>query len=250
MTRVRGFGRRAVVLVVAALCAAGAVGFPRGDARQATPPATPPVSSQILATGLPPAAPGETMYLYRVMVQPGARIVPHTHPGTQVASIAAGELTYTVLQGEVTITRAASEGTPGPTERATSGQEIVLRPGDALVEQAGMIHQARNDGSEPVVILISSLFPTGEPLSRPADPPATPVAAVQHSGGDAAAGVRAGAASAMPAATVEIRRRRSYHVSGQYGAAEGRGRLSRESCHWGRTSALVSTSMSCMALKR
>lgn len=174
MVRDRGFGRRAAIVVVAALFAAVAVGLPRGEARQATSTTTPAVSSQILATGLPLAAPGETLYLYRVTIEPGARIVPHTHPGTQVASIVAGDLTYTVLQGEVSITRAASGGTPGPTERATSGQEVVLRPGDALVERAGMVHQARNDGGEPVVILISSLFPTGEPLSRPATAPATP----------------------------------------------------------------------------
>jgi quercetin dioxygenase-like cupin family protein len=178
MGRKRGFGRWAVTLVVAALLAALVFGPPRGDARQATPAAaaaaTPVVSSQILGTGLPPAALGQTIYLYRVMVEPGARIVPHTHPGTQVAAIVAGELTYTVIQGEVTITRAANGGTPGPTVRARSGHEVVLRPGDALVEHAGMIHHARNDGGQPVVILIASLFATGEPLSRAAPIPATP----------------------------------------------------------------------------
>ncbi len=173
MARDRGFGRYASVLMLVVLLVAGAVA--RGDARQATPTATPSaVSSEILGTGLPPAAPGQTLYLLRVTVPPGGRIAPHVNPGTQVAAIEAGELTYTVLSGEVEITRAGSAGTPGPSERATSGQEFILRPSDALVEQDGMVHQARNDGSEPVVILIASLFPTGEPMSRPAEAVATP----------------------------------------------------------------------------
>ncbi len=249
MVRDRGFGRPAAILVVVAFFAVVAIA--RGDAQQATPTATPAVSSQILGTGLPPAAPGETLYLYRAMIEPGARIVPHTHPGTQVASIVAGELTYTVIQGEVTVTRAASGGTPGPTEHVMSGQEVVLRPGDSLVEQIGMIHQARNDGGETVVILISSLFRTGEPLSRPADVPATPAtdSADRTASGDVAA-VQSNAVAAMPAPALEIQRQQPYHVSGQYGAAEGRGRQSTKQCVRENASAVPATGTLCLALMR
>ena len=245
----RGVGGLALVLTVGAYFVAAAIA--RSDAWQETPTAPPAVSSQILGTGPALTASDHTRYLYQVTVEPGAHISLHVHPGTQVASIAAGELTYPVLHGEAQVTRASRDGTPGPVERATSGQEVVLRPGDWLAEQAGTIHQARNAGNEPVVILISSRFPAAEPMSRLAEAPATPAA----EGGDrwagyAGAAVHPGAAGAKPASAVEIPRRRPYHVSGQYGAAEGRGLETTNRCVGGGTTAFPTTGAACLALMR
>ena len=136
-------------------------------ARQATPPAlgTPPaglpgVVSEVLARGLPATAAGQELAIGRVSIAPGASIPTHEHPGTQVASIVSGELTYSVLTGEVPLTRAGSDGSAEPIR---AGQTVVLRAGDAIVEQPGAIHQAHNAGTEPVVILLATLFEAGQP---------------------------------------------------------------------------------------
>ncbi|HST38559.1 MAG TPA: hypothetical protein VLK58_03580, partial [Conexibacter sp.] len=44
----------------------------------------------------PPGAPGRTLGLSRVTVAPGAELALHRHPGTQIANIARGTLTYWV----------------------------------------------------------------------------------------------------------------------------------------------------------
>ncbi len=141
--------------------------------RHATPATAPAASAEILAHGTPAAAPDQELSLARVTVPPGAIIAPHEHPGLQLASIVSGTLTYTVLTGEVTLTRAATSGTPGPVERITAGQTVAIRPGDWVAETPGNAHMAQNAGAEPVVILISRLFTAGEPASIPA--PATPM---------------------------------------------------------------------------
>jgi quercetin dioxygenase-like cupin family protein len=51
----------------------------------------------------------------------------------------------------------------------SSGQTLELGVGDTVSETTGMVHSARNAGSGPVVIYLSSLFPTGAPASSPAN---------------------------------------------------------------------------------
>src|SRR5829696_5023349 len=74
------------------------------DSRTTTPAATPSLPAvvrDVLAADLPAAAPGQELQLVRYVIQPDTRLATHIHPGTQIASIEAGVLTYTVVTGEV-----------------------------------------------------------------------------------------------------------------------------------------------------
>jgi quercetin dioxygenase-like cupin family protein len=125
------------------------------------------VERQLLDEATTDRAPGQTVQLTRVIIPAGQEIAAHTHPGPQLAVIAGGTLTYTVIQGKVQVTRAA--GTPAAkSETVSSGQSVDLQPGDTVAETPDMIHTGRNAGDGPVVIYLSSLFPAGAPASSPA----------------------------------------------------------------------------------
>jgi len=122
---------------------------------------------QVLESGEPEPAAGQDLELTRVIIPAGESIAPHTHPGLQLAIITEGTLTYTVIDGEVTVHH--DSGTDGQTsETVTSGGTVDLVPGSSVMEVPGMVHEARNDGDQSVVIYLASLFPQGEPPSSPA----------------------------------------------------------------------------------
>ena len=74
-------------------------------------------------------APGQTLYLQQVVIDPGAKLPEHFHQGTQVATVRAGVLTYHVVDGTASVTRAN-----GTTEQVTGPATVRLRRGDGLVE--------------------------------------------------------------------------------------------------------------------
>ena len=113
-------------------------------------------------------APGRTMVLSRVLVEPGAKLVLHHHLGTQVARVQAGTLTYTVRRGSVVVRRGESDQDPQAVRTIAAGQTADIRSGQWIVEQPSDIHEAANRGTTPVVIYIATLLKTGAP-------PATPV---------------------------------------------------------------------------
>jgi quercetin dioxygenase-like cupin family protein len=113
-------------------------------------------------------APGRTMVLSRVEVEPGAKLALHHHLGTQVAHIEAGALTYTVRRGSVVVREGESDDQPKTVRRIKAGQTGRIRAGQWIVEQPSDIHEAANRGASPVVIYIATLLETGAP-------PATPV---------------------------------------------------------------------------
>jgi quercetin dioxygenase-like cupin family protein len=123
---------------------------------------------QVLNAATSDRAPGQEIGLSRVIVPAGAEIAPHTHPGTQLAFIAEGTLTYTVYSGEVAVTRSAGLSAAA-NEVVAAGSTTKLNAGDSLVERPGMQHSAKNEGKTPVVIYLSSLFESGVPASSPAD---------------------------------------------------------------------------------
>jgi quercetin dioxygenase-like cupin family protein len=134
------------------------------EATSATTAAGPAkVSSEVLAQYPPPEAPGFTMYLYRVTVPPGVELASHHHPGQQMARIDAGTLTYTVEQGTIEIGRQSNT----PTESVTGPATVELHAGDSLFEPETDTHHAANLGDTDVVIVITSLFTTGQRLSLP-----------------------------------------------------------------------------------
>lgn len=150
----------ALIIVVAAT-----QGSNRSAGSSATPTASSGVTRSVLIGATPASAPDQRLELVRYVIEPGTALPPHVHPGTQLASIAAGELTYTVVSGEIRVERAGAGGTPGPVEVLTAGETTVLRPGDAVIETEGMVHFGENRGTEPVVILAATLLEAGQPPS-------------------------------------------------------------------------------------
>lgn len=86
----------------------------------------------------------------------------HTHPGASILFIESGTLTYTLVDGTATVTRAPTgQAPPGgaPAVEPVRPVDIVLN-----VVDADVIHTARNDGAEPALVLIASLLRAGEPV--------------------------------------------------------------------------------------
>lgn len=80
--------------------------------------------------------------------------------------IVSGQLNLKVLGGEVRVRRAQPDGTQGAVETFKAGpNEIVLRAGDTVLEPEALVPAPRNAGTEPLVILASSLLPVGQPQS-------------------------------------------------------------------------------------
>ncbi len=158
-----------ILLAVAAMVLAG-LGSPALGAQPDSTPVPGGVVREVLSSGDPASAPGDVLELVRYTIPAGTRLPAHTHPGMQVAQIVSGTLSYTVLEGTVPVTRAAS----GMVESVTAGSgEVEINPGDSFYEAEGVIHFGQNAGTEPVVILVASLFEIGMP---PAHLVGTPVA--------------------------------------------------------------------------
>lgn len=120
----------------------------------------------------PTNAPGQSLYLQRVVIPSGATLPEHFHEGTQVARVEKGVLTYDVLSGTVDVTRRT-----GDTERITGPATTKIRAGESLVEVESLAHRGSNDGSRKVVIVLAALLTTGAPLATPVgdDAPGTPL---------------------------------------------------------------------------
>jgi quercetin dioxygenase-like cupin family protein len=154
-----------VLWVVLAVVVAATQGHHESSGSSATPTAGSGVTRSVLVGATPASAPDQSLQLVRYVIQPGTKLPAHVHPGTQIASIVSGELTYSVVSGQIRVERAAPNGTPGPVEWLKAGETTVLRPGDAVIETEGMVHFGENLGSEPVVILAATLLEAGQPPS-------------------------------------------------------------------------------------
>jgi quercetin dioxygenase-like cupin family protein len=132
-------------------------------AQRATPEASTPVAitSEVLGRTAPVTVENPELALGRVTVMPGAVLPVHYHPGTQIGVVVQGDLTYTVFTGEIAWHR--SDDPTGQARMIGPGETVVVRPGDALVETPRSIHQGRNNGTVPLVIYLSTLFPKDAP---------------------------------------------------------------------------------------
>ena len=121
-----------------------------------------------LGQATPANAPGQTLYLQQVTIAAHAKLAEHFHQGTQVAHVISGVLTYNIVSGTATVTRAGgkTEDVPGP-------NKVLLQPGDALVETSSLVHFGANDTNEPVVIELAAILEQGAPLATPAGTGAT-----------------------------------------------------------------------------
>lgn len=119
-------------------------------------------------------APGRTMVLSRVVVEPGAKLATHHHLGTQIARIQSGVLRYTVRRGSVVVRHGESDQSPTLVRTIEAGQTADLRAGEWIVEQPSDIHEATTGGSDPVVIYIATLLKKGAPPATPVSLPPAP----------------------------------------------------------------------------
>jgi quercetin dioxygenase-like cupin family protein len=127
----------------------------------AAPGTTVAVQKDVLATEAdPPGGEGSTLTLIRYTIAPGAQLSPHIHPGVQLARIESGTLTYTVIDGTATVTRAG-----GATEAVTGPTTVSLVTGDSVAENDGMVHFGANETAEPVVIIATLLTADGKDLA-------------------------------------------------------------------------------------
>jgi quercetin dioxygenase-like cupin family protein len=132
-------------------------------AQHATPEASTPaaIASEVLGRAAPVTVENPELALARVTVMPEAVLPVHYHPGTQIGVIVQGELTYTVFTGHIDWYR--GDDPTGEPDQIGPGETVVVRPGDALVESPESIHQGRNNSGVPLVIYLSTLFPSDAP---------------------------------------------------------------------------------------
>jgi hypothetical protein len=156
------------ILVALALVVSFALGAVLPGAFAGTEVAPTAIRNALAQTTRVQGAPGRTMVLSRVEVEPGAKLALHRHLGTQVAHVETGTLTYTVREGAVVVRKGESDAHPTKVRSIGAGQTGAIRAGQWIVEQPSDIHEAANRGSVPVVIYIATLLKNGAA-------PATPV---------------------------------------------------------------------------
>jgi quercetin dioxygenase-like cupin family protein len=156
------------ILVAVALALAFALGVVLPGAFAETKVAPTAIRNALAETSKVQGAPGRTLVLSRVEVEPGAKLALHHHLGTQVAHIEAGTLAYTVREGAVVVKKGEADANPRTLHKIVAGQTGAIRAGQWIVEQPSDIHEAANKGAVPVVIYLATLLRKGAP-------PATPV---------------------------------------------------------------------------
>jgi len=171
---------RQTLLTVVLLGLVGALGLfiaQGAPAQEATPAGeAAPLIIESLGSAPSPDAPGMLLVLLRVTVAPGAGLPPHIHPGQLVIAVESGTAAYAIVSEDGESGR-GRVGTPTATEVIAPGTEVMLGPGEWIIEEPGIVHTARNPGDEPLVLLISGLVAADEPFVQLVDTDtATPAA--------------------------------------------------------------------------
>jgi len=91
------------------------------------------------------SVPGREAVIAHVIIAPGSAVGRHTHPGEEISYVTDGE-------GELLI-----DGQPARK----------LKAGDGLIVPAGVIHDARNTGTKPLILVAVYLVEKGKPLATP-----------------------------------------------------------------------------------
>jgi len=127
-----------------------------------------PVTREALAkTSNVRGAKDRTLGLSKVIVRPGAELPLHHHPGTQIARVAKGTLTYTVVDGEARVKKGDADTGAKLVKKVKAGETVKLKAGMWIVEQPSDHHMAANRGKDKVVLYLSTLFRKGAPPSVP-----------------------------------------------------------------------------------
>ena len=92
------------------------------------------------------SVPGREAVVARVEVAPGAKAGRHTHPGDEISYVMEGEATL-LIDGQAPRT---------------------VKAGESFVIQAGVVHDAHNDGAVPIKLVGVYVVEKGKPLASPA----------------------------------------------------------------------------------
>jgi quercetin dioxygenase-like cupin family protein len=156
---------RLTMLASLALLPATATGaYAVGHAQQKPAQATRTALAQAVN---PAGGRGRTLGLSRVTIPPKTRLALHRHPGTQIAYIQKGTLTYTVRTGAVKVYRGAADQDPRVVCRVAAGETGKVHAGEWVIERPHVIHFGANEGDRPVVIVLATLFRNGSPAAIP-----------------------------------------------------------------------------------
>ena len=158
-----------VLILAGGGAVAGQVATPQAEAEGVTLPAG--VTAERLAAGLAEPLPAEPVILelVRFTFAPGTVLhLPEENPSLALVYVEAGTLTARVA-APVMITRAAPVGSPSTPEAIAVGTEFSVGPGGSFVGPPHVAVEARNDGAEPLVLLMAVLEPaTGLSATTPA----------------------------------------------------------------------------------
>lgn len=117
---------------------------------------------EALSGGAPALVPDHQLVLLRVTMEPGVVIPPHSHPGPVALYVERGLFGTEFFEGQGTVQPAPQGGTPVPAIEMAPGDDVQMPAGDHLFYD-GAVHTMRNDGDEPVVLLVSALFDPEKP---------------------------------------------------------------------------------------
>jgi quercetin dioxygenase-like cupin family protein len=158
---------RKTFVIVVVLGLVGALGLftVQGiPAEEATPAGeAPPLILESLGSAPSPDAPGMMLVLLRATLAPGAGLPAHVHPGQFIVAVESGTAAYSIVSEEGESGRGRF-GTATASEVISPGTEVMLGPGEWIIEESGIVHTARNAGDEPLVLLISGLVTADEDL--------------------------------------------------------------------------------------
>ncbi len=161
--------RRIIVAMSACLLIAILLlGLPSIGIAQTATPAAAQVKKETLGQGQTAVAPDRTLLLARRTFPAGSDSGAHPAPGPVVLYVESGTLTFSVTQGAALVTHKG--GTAA--ETISAGANVTLNAGDVVTYDQGVVHDVRNDGTEPAVTLESRLNPTAAATPAPAS--ATP----------------------------------------------------------------------------
>ena len=134
---------------------------PAGEAFPLPPGVTSqPLGSDTVATL--PATPARIEML-RVTFAPGSALrLPAESPSLALVYVEAGTLTARI-EAPVAITRAASPGAAPDREEIPAGTEFSAGPGDSFIGPAHTPVEVRNDGQEPLTLLMAVVQPAPSP---------------------------------------------------------------------------------------
>ena len=115
-----------------------------------------------LSGGEPEIAPGNSLVLLRVTMDPGVVIPPHSHPGPVALYVEQGLFGTELFEGKGTVQPAPVDGTPVAAIGMEPGADVQMPAGDHLFYD-GAVHTMRNDGDEPLVLQVAAIFANGAP---------------------------------------------------------------------------------------